>query len=36
MSNPPGPEKRQTWPGDHPCALCYIRVWHSRAECGKP
>ena len=28
-------EKQRSWPGSGPCALCYIRVWHSRAECAK-
>jgi hypothetical protein len=32
----PSIEKRRSWPGDHPCALCYMRYWHSQAECSKP
>lgn len=28
-------EKRQTWPGNGPCALCYMRYWHTRKECTK-
>ena len=28
-------EKRQTWPGNGPCAWCYMRYWHTRKECTK-